>query len=111
MLAIPCTLTALAEIYATHRPQSRFAEYRIEVAEPEHTHAEQDTGMLAYAFFDVHSPTITGGEIPSRQSQELLAAVNEGIAQWWAGTALGHRFVVGELLRDVRASGRRLTKC
>jgi len=105
MFAIPCTITEPAEIYATNRSQSLVTEYSVEVAEPEHTHAEQETGMLAHAFFDVHRPTITGGQIPSRQAQVFLAAANDGMADWWAGTALGRRFELVELLRDIRKGG------
>ncbi len=108
MFAIPCTLTAPAEIHATHGPQSRVAEYRIEVAEPDHTHAEQDGAMLEFAHLDVHAPSITGELIQSQQSQELLLAANRGMQKWWAGSVLGQGFVLGELLRDLRAKGRTL---
>jgi hypothetical protein len=78
----------------------------MEIADPDHSHAEQDMAMLEFGYFDVHSPTITGGELQSQQSLELFLAANWGMRKWWAETANGQRLVLSDLLRDLRAERR-----
>jgi hypothetical protein len=105
MLAFtPCTLPAAAQVSASHRSPRKATEYLSEIADPDHGHAERDMAMLEFGYFDVHSPTITGG---SQQSLELLLAANWGIRKWWAETAIGQRLVISDLLRDLQAVGRR----
>jgi hypothetical protein len=107
MLALAlCTLTGPAQVSASHRPSSHAIEYVIEIADPDHGHAEPDTAMLEYSYLDLHSPTITGGELQSQQSLELLLAANGGMRNCWAETAIGKRLVLIDLLRDLRAERR-----
>jgi hypothetical protein len=74
-----CSLVPQAQVSAFHDPPSEVAAQRVELDEPEHGHAENDTSMLEHTFLDFGVPTITGGLVQSHPSQELLNAANRGI--------------------------------
>jgi hypothetical protein len=107
---LACTLAAPAEISAAEAPLRQIAELRIEYAEPEHSHSEQETGMMEYAFIDVTSPVVTGGLIQSQPPPVILEVANRAMKEWWEGTRFGRRFVLADVLRHYRNPVRRFRR-
>lgn len=111
-ILLACTLTpALDEISAHHDPISEFVQYRIDV-EQDHWHFERDGRMLEYASLDVHSPIVTGAQIPGSLPEFVIVGSAmpdcREAREWWAASPAERRMASARFARyrESRAAAR-----